>query len=1091
MSDEEDSRLMELGQTILDHHFAGITDPLAFSGTEPPSNSVFPHTVQLSALLKSLRITSTDGNTLSSANLQSILRRVQMVIDDLEIIGQGPSPEIGPSSSVSEAYRVVCFSLLAISQASGAESRSVSQAPADPSISRLLSYLQTEFDIEGESPSDILADLKRKRGHDADSGSSRGRSSIELLKQEKEELAAQLRTSQNITDDLNAKLQSLQRRSDSSPGANAFVLEADLQAANSRCKELEQRRSAAHKKLRAFEQQLSELRDADRRKDDQISALKIEIDNLVREKDDLLTQSSLPKLQVDTAEIELKDQEIQKLLRATEVLRGQIDLLTKDLASESDHKAQLLALLEKNSRALQFAESKLRDLSREKQQWSDHLLASASQTPADTESTRNSDILSQISDFVRREFAGADFLPDCLSVFEHTPDVPSAVQRLLQTVAAAAQQTVENSELNDQNERLGVYVANLSHFIDQIANSREIQSWLLDSASADDVQSLLLAQWSRIDSFIRENGLEVDSSAVLPNFTDLPAGQLGQFAALSLANDVLRKYAAHLAYENQRLASDVQELRHEISQSRSEFSDEIDCLTAANTAERCKDRERIADLEALLAKGDAVEDKALAAKLRSVTADRDRIAAENADLRASLTELEISAEDAARENRELSDRISDLDGSLSATASGSEELQAEIGKLASQNRSLQKLVESKNDELKKASEDAMETVAQCNRELERRDREAAEANAKLAEVPRQTEELRREFARELRSHLQKSAGELAQERAKRGELEAHHEATVCDLRAKLADLRERVAQAESAVGESEARGKAARTALKAANVDLQMAQMRVTALEEKGRREAALCETKLRMRVLSVENQCQQAIDEQALAAEKRENEFMVQICEKLHDFVDFSAPLSEEAVQHIIDNVLQSYKQLEADLRVRQGFADEIAGIRGVLGVPEGVSVKESVKELVDKVRERPQGRRVREPGDVDRSWEDWAKRIHGLVTDNFGTAKTGRELQFALEETLMGSIGQRKANRRLEILRAEKQLLLSGAVIRFGQGRGCPSFPSLICVVITMRRLRKLAGHLPCAMGSPAGVAEKPKVQQRRFPILNCAKV
>jgi hypothetical protein len=283
--------------------------------------------------------------------------------------------------------------------------------------------------------------------------------------------------------------------------------------------------------------------------------------------------------------------------------------------------------------------------------------------------------------------------------------------------------------------------------------------------------------------------------------------------------------------------------------------------------------------------------------------------------------------------------------------------------------------------------------------------------------------------------------------------------------------------------------------------------MKLTGLEEKTKREQMLAETRFRMKILSLETTLQSALEEQQLAANLKGHAFLVSICEKFKEFVDFSAPISEDSVHFLLDQVLNSHGKIEAELRGAEESLNELAGVRLVLGVDRDVPVTQSVVALQKASQEYERARsqiesdrretsellkqaKAASAGDkTGREWEQWAKRLHGLVTDNFSTAKTGRELQFALEETLMGTLAQRQTNRRLEILRMEKQLLAKGLVKQFGTSKRPPSFASVLCVLTTVRRLQKLAGHLPCSLATPRREGEVFQTGHVSFPIMNVA--
>jgi hypothetical protein len=214
---------------------------------------------------------------------------------------------------------------------------------------------------------------------------------------------------------------------------------------------------------------------------------------------------------IDRQEIAQKDRRIEKWSRGADGFRPQIEGLTADLAAESAHKTELLGIVEKSSKALLYAEATIRDLSREK----------AEPPPIRTELSPvspppNGDIARAISAWVGREFADTAFVQDALAVLRgDDSDLVSrfaGVVRVIVDGTRASFCTTEIARLSSQNEQLGVYVSNLVHFMDQVANSREIQSWLIDATVAEDLRSVLLAQ----------NGLDVDTAAVCQNFAELP-----------------------------------------------------------------------------------------------------------------------------------------------------------------------------------------------------------------------------------------------------------------------------------------------------------------------------------------------------------------------------------------------------------------------------------------------------------------------------------------------------------------------------------------------------------------------------------------
>jgi hypothetical protein len=111
----------------------------------------------------------------------------------------------------------------------------------------------------------------------------------------------------------------------------------------------------------------------------------------------------------------------------------------------------------------------------------------------------------------------------------------------------------------------------------------------------------------------------------------------------------------------------------------------------------------------------------------------------------------------------------------------------------------------------------------------------------------------------------------------------------------------------------------------------------------------------------------------------------------------------------------------------------------------------------------------------------------MNGLIADNFAAATTGAALQRSLEEAIVGNIAARVLKRHIEILRAEKALLVRGAVPAPALGRRPPSLAGIICIAAVIHRLRKLAGYLPTSLASGGPVALEKVPRGHAFPVVN----
>jgi hypothetical protein len=104
-------------------------------------------------------------------------------------------------------------------------------------------------------------------------------------------------------------------------------------------------------------------------------------------------------------------------------------------------------------------------------------------------------------------------------------------------------------------------------------------------------------------------------------------------------------------------------------------------------------------------------------------------------------------------------------------------------------------------------------------------------------------------------------------------------------------------------------------------------------------------------------------------------------------------------------------------------------------------------------------------------RQWESWGQRIYRMLRNSEAAGARGKDLRFVLEEALLASVAQRSVLSRIQMLRDEKcmwnkfdrRLLTSRYPLR-------ASARPVIQVLAFARRVQRLAGHLPIALGVQA---------------------
>ena len=93
--------------------------------------------------------------------------------------------------------------------------------------------------------------------------------------------------------------------------------------------------------------------------------------------------------------------------------------------------------------------------------------------------------------------------------------------------------------------------------------------------------------------------------------------------------------------------------------------------------------------------------------------------------------------------------------------------------------------------------------------------------------------------------------------------------------------------------------------------------------------------------------------------------------------------------------------------------------------------------------------------------SWSKWATNLYARITDGAIPAFSPADIRYALEEALLAAIGHRTLLRRLEVLRAEKQLILDRRSLLLKPATNTSiSLCPLVVIAMFVRRLENMTG-------------------------------
>jgi hypothetical protein len=782
-----------------------------------------------------------------------------------------------------------------------------------------------------------------------------------------------------------------------------------------------------------------------------------------------LEQLKTSGLPASTLDLEVEPSERTKFHDAIGGLSAELARLTSDLADEASQKAQLLSLVQRQAMALAYAER--------------HLAPPIAAKPG---SSNGVELGFLIKSAVDQVFPRDDIANKVHLLVANAADPPAAkLAQVLELVKGAL--TAKSARLAEANDLLTIYVSNLLRFLDQLANSRDVQSWLIEGSVEDDFRPRLLAQLNRLTDFFARNGLSVDAAPRGEGFLGLPDLILSRIQERQLeprdllvavqilaeVADVGRKFAASLQSRNDYLIADRLGLQREISRRSDDSTLEPDKEVAAAVAEVtesykrriesykakiAQERDVIADVrrkmqlappsEEVEAALKVLDDEAppteesqayaeLAAQLREITAARDSAITQTAELVERIERQTGEVKAAVADHEDLERRIADRDRQLAEVTAAHEKLTAACAKL-------QQCAEVRSEKIQHDQEEHRAELA----DLERRQK--AKLQAQIAQLEEKLQAAERRSVEEI-SNIQERA--KAKLRGIQKKLEAQTDKTAAAEQA-LDATREEFEQrlnsstalevsAREKIKGLEAQVRGLQAQVSDLRVDQKMAEQKLAASEDALKRERSIAESRIHTSQLSLESAHEQAIADQQAAFDGRLQALLDALAESLGEFVGDG--INEESASRAVADVIEALGTARARVAELTHVESELAAVRSTLGIPNERPVIAGVAQLLAKA-----------------SWEQWARRMHTVATDDFALARTNEEVQAALEEALMASQRQSGIARRLEILRFEKKLLVKGKIVPRGNGRK-PTIRALIVVAAALKKIQKLAGQVP----------------------------
>lgn len=1011
------------------------------------------------------------------------------------------------------------------------------------------------------------------------------RDQLSKLQQEKESIEAELRTRIRLSDDLSTQLESSRREynqrsvAHDSSDARLVILDTELQASKMVAKGLEEKVARQKEKIGALKLQNMELTNSNKEKDFQYENTKMKYEKLLSENDDLkATIKNMPSKNSLASELKAKDDELKKLHSALMDLADQLELTTSDLSSENKVKNHVICLLQRQDGLLQESEKSIKESQRSYEELSSRmqqLQEKYNQLNKKVEELNcdHEEVSSSLYKHIKLTYPSCNMTDQLLLILDSdgpvTQRIIDSFEALHKCTSASLDKNPNSNtieELEEKSRRLLLYFSNLIHFMYQIANSNDIQEWLLDSSQTHDFRPRLIAAAARVEAFLRQNNLEPEGEDLVSSYAFLPTylkprlessgafnrseytEELAVIEQFALANVILTKFSEELQRNGQILMQDMRQMKQELNKADLEAGDLLDQetlrlksdLSNANHRITCLNN-KLSQIQANLRKltrGESTDnDKDILDCLTLIVANDDDfehldneeeemnqeqyIAALETKLKKTIDEMRSAETEYNETIDELTQRGLDLKRKLYNVESSMKEQNTELqNQVTSQRQQITQLefdkaslmqhfnvISEENKELQKTIEQQSECISdfprkleieiqQVKREFSDREEEMTQRyttllddlNQKLEGKVMECDDRIRDIKNQMKEEIRKKNYEVEYQTNRNTELRKHYEKIQDELREKASDARQAEAEAKDEVTKLSNESSELKSVISSLRVDNKMLQMKLNSMEDKTKREKELVENQTKMILLSKETEHQAKLDEAKSVWASHMHNFLVLICEKFKDYVDFNKPISEESVAGLLDCVLQDITSVQNKVIELKKNGYDINEIRSILGISGDASVTEAVTDAVIKSREYDRSKQFLEQKEQEyavsisqskalamansnsKEWADWGRRLHSIITDSFSGKHTDKELRFVLEEAIMSSIGQRRVWRHMEILRTEKQMFLRGLIkpLPF-KSIPIPTVRILIVAFASINRLQRLSGNLHATIAIP----------------------
>lgn len=343
-------------------------------------------------------------------------------------------------------------------------------------------------------------------------------------------------------------------------------------------------------------------------------------------------------------------------------------------------------------------------------------------------------------------------------------------------------------------------------------------------------------------------------------------------------------------------------------------------------------------------------------------------------------------------------------------------------------------------------------------------------SASLENVRAETDIKIKDVREEYKVIIKKLKNDIELETNRANDIRTHFENILKELNGKVQQANELEQNAFSKINSYEKELKAAKSEISKLNIDNKMLNLKIVTNDERSNRERLLLASQNNLNLLRVQTDHQNEINQIKEQYDNENYEFYLKICEIFKGYIDCTLNISKETIICLLNQVFSDLNKLNEKVCNQQRLQSQVCEIKTILHIENEKEIVQAISNLVNQTNclnemiqpkdtMKAEGNNIHQIESNLNIWEIWARKLCSIISGNVTVSKSSKEMQYAIEESLLSAIGQRQIWKKIEILRNEKVLLTSG-IIKQKQKSEITCL-SLIAVIVSISRLRKNCGN------------------------------